>query len=263
MSKTDYSISLKGGIGVRAGVKLGVGLSPTGMAKFMYVGVSVDSGMYTEVWGFISMTGVASAYGDIKQSGLSSFIGGMRMETGVYVQLNFEWKFALWKGKTPIAKKNYPFYELDLASDIAAWKIAQEESADFGQRSFNALGDLGEGGQAHYLTDMSLIDFLTGDVRGDTLSPLDCVLNLRVISGGASSGKISISEYGIITIPDDVKDVVEMELLIVSKNHKSTLAGEYTAEPGIKISTGYQLFKTVKLRYLFFPLRLLPILFVS
>ncbi|MEM5769998.1 MAG: hypothetical protein AAGU32_17190, partial [Bacillota bacterium] len=99
-SHTSFTAILKGQIGIRAGFKAEVNFSLFHLNDIANFGFTIDVGVYEEITGYVRFD-YDSASG-IRMS------GGLKSETGIYVELDFVWNLCGWDGGIAIAELKFP-----------------------------------------------------------------------------------------------------------------------------------------------------------
>lgn len=97
-----YQISLKGKIGVRAGVVLEANISLFRLNDMYNIGVTFELGVYAELMGFVHIAYNSAAYSP-------TINGGIMFEAGVYLEVAFAWK--CWPtdgGSITLYEKKFP-----------------------------------------------------------------------------------------------------------------------------------------------------------
>ncbi|MBE6147152.1 MAG: hypothetical protein E7168_02330 [Firmicutes bacterium] len=127
--KSNFNFSLKGAVGIRAGIRVSASLSVLGMNDLYSIGISLEAGVYFEFKGFVN---VSLQINNTKVD--SSINGGVELEVGVYVELDFIWN--CWpfgmdsKDDYTLFNKKFPLYEFTTLGNNLGFDNVSDTSED-------------------------------------------------------------------------------------------------------------------------------------
>ena len=111
-SKFDFDIMLKGKIGVRLGLAVSLGVSPTGLYEVIHVAITAEAGVYAELSGYVRYNGYILKNQADETTKKANVTGGICLEVGIYLSVSFDWKVLKWEGSLPITEKKWPLFSI-------------------------------------------------------------------------------------------------------------------------------------------------------
>lgn len=128
-TESIFNFSIKGAVGIRAGIKVSASFSVLGMNDLFSIGISVEAGVYFEFTGFVNI--------NIKMNNktvTSKINGGIELEIGVYIELDFIWNcWPFGMDSTDdytLFNKQFPLYEFTTMGNNLGFDNVQDNSKE-------------------------------------------------------------------------------------------------------------------------------------
>ena len=209
-SHINFSVILKGQIGIRAGIKAEVNFSVAHLNDVVNFGFTADVGVYEEITGFVRMD-----YDSVKGTSLA---GGLKSETGVYLSLEFSWNVFGWKDSVTIASFKFPILTIG-AVEFASEFNEPESALTFNTTSYN----IKDNGNPNLLK-LKYIDISTSqtgvtiNVKPAPLSEDYAFYKIKDQAGKGSKEDLKYvtvnSDTGMITIADNAPERLDFTVVV-------------------------------------------------
>ncbi len=248
MSKFEYDITLKGKVGVRMGLSISLGISPTGLSKVLYVGIRAEAGVYVELSGYVQIAGrvIENLDGVTKSFAIR---GGIYLESGIYLDVSFVWRAFKWDGSVPIYNKTWPLFSMGSAEKIVDF-VDDYNSVAFSGNKLNLFAENVktleyEGDEKNHVVTVAKVNLVSGLANRSTMLTQD---KYRVVKLGKYVAKeyikngatyystefvypyaeyITIDTDGIITVDTvNCPDAMQFEVVIEVKDALSLISSE-------------------------------------
>lgn len=137
-SKLSFTATLKGQVGIRAGFEIAANISLFGLNDIANVGLAVEVGVYEELTGFLRFNyEYQYRMADDRSTSNMSLAGGLKSETGIYLELSLTWKFPFCEdGSLGLYGAKFPIFTigtLRFASEFAK----EEDRVNFSTLQYN------------------------------------------------------------------------------------------------------------------------------
>ena len=189
-SHTSFSAILKGQVGIRAGFKAEVNFSLVHLNPVANFGFTADLGVYEEISGFVRF--------DYDSDTGMLVSGGLKSETGVYVELEFVWCLFGIDGGVSIAEMKFPI--LTIGSLEFASEFNETESAvTFNTKSYNL--------KSSEDTDLLKLKYINIDTSGGAatinIKPASLSGDYAFYLAQDTTGKGSKDDLKYVTVDDE------------------------------------------------------------
>ena len=189
-SHTSFSAILKGQVGIRAGFKAEVNFSLVHLNPVANFGFTADLGVYEEISGFVRF--------DYDSDTGMLVSGGLKSETGVYVELEFVWCLFGIDGGVSIAEMKFPI--LTIGSLEFASEFNETESAvTFNTTSYNL--------KSSEDTDLLKLKYINIDTSGGAatinIKPASLSGDYAFYLAQDTTGKGSKDDLKYVTVDDE------------------------------------------------------------
>jgi len=230
-SEVHFTAILKGQMGIRAGFQAGVNFSVFHLNDYLNFGFSAEIGVYEEIKGYMRFE-----YDYLNSSGKSdsnmSLAGGLKSETGIYVELGFSWNVFGYEDNVIIAEMKFPILTIG-ALEFASEFKEEANAITFNTNSYNVKNS----GNADLL-DLKYID-IAGDTGGVTVEVKPAASNgdYMFFLAQDKSGKGSKSDLkhvtldkdsGMITIKDNAPERLDFTIVVQYRKGCSLFSKELT-----------------------------------
>jgi Listeria/Bacterioides repeat len=230
-TEVHFTAILKGQMGIRAGFAAGVNFSVVHLNKVLNLGFSTELGVYEEISGYLRFD-----YDYANSSGMSnssmSLAGGLKSETGIYVELDFTWNIFGYNDSVTIAEKKFPILTIGALEFASEFKEAKS-AVTFNTNSYNikSSGD-------DNLLNLKYIDIsggangVTVDVKPAALSGDYALFLMQDRSGKGSKDDlkyVSIDKNtGMIKITDNAPERLDFTVVVQYTKGCSLFSKELT-----------------------------------
>lgn len=230
-TEINFSATLKGQIGIRAGFEAGVNFSVLHLNDVFNFGFSAEIGAYEEISGYLRFDYNYKKTTDDESSNMS-LAGGLKSETGIYLSLGFTWNTFGWKGNVIIAEMKFPILT------IGALEFASEFKEPISAATFNTTSyNIKNSGDANLLA-LKYID-ISGGANGVTINvkpaPLsDDYLFYSIQDQTGKGGKDDLKyvhvnpDNGMVTIADNAPDRLDFTVAVQYKKGCSLFTEKLT-----------------------------------
>ncbi len=197
-----YNVTLKGMVGIRGGLRVSVSISIFHLHDSYSIGISAEVGCYCEISGYVSVSGYSWQSTSARGSDID-VTGAFTLELGVYVSVDFNWKFWPFEGSHNLACWKFPLLSISTDTFFAGFAHSGED-VTVNTNEYNVLSDYnlalatvnlrGPGGMAIITEqtaerDMYAVSLLRSDVE-NSLKLNEALKYIRV-------------NNGVITLSDD------------------------------------------------------------
>ena len=216
-SEVHFTASLKGQMGIRAGFQASVNFSVFHLNDYLNFGFSAEIGVYEELSGYLRFDYDYTASGSSSNTGMS-LAGGLRSETGIYVELAFTWNIFTNDGSVTIAEMKFPILTIGALEFASEFKEGTS-AITFNTNSYNVKSS----GDANLLA-LKYVD-ISGGANGVTVNIKPAASNadyaFYLVKDQSGKGDADDLKYvsmdkdtGMITVSDNAPDRLDFTVVV-------------------------------------------------
>lgn len=215
-TELHFTATLKGKMGIRAGVEAGVNFSVAHMNSVLSFGFTAEVGVYEEISGYIRFDYdyVNSPGRDPTSS--TSLAGGLMSEMGIYVELSFTWDLFTWEGSVTIADIKFPILKIG-ALEFASEFEKKDSAVTFNTTSYNIKNSTGNLLKLKYIDISGGDDGVTINVKLPAANDAYAFFRAKDATGKGNQDDlkyVSVSkDTGMVTVKDNAPERLDFTVV--------------------------------------------------